>query len=89
MFYMSTKYPLAVPVKAGIEVINNLSLRCETSLSDDIKNYKDFSEVLFSAHAPIDVNGQRLNLASIDETFRSQSVERINRYIDSCSDFQM
>jgi sugar phosphate isomerase/epimerase len=84
---MSTKYPLAIPVKAGIDVIKELSLRCETSLRDDINNYKEFSEVLFSAHAPIDVNGQRLNLASIDENFRRQSVERINGYIDSCSNF--
>ena len=43
MFYMSTKYPLAVPVKAGLNVIKALSLRCETSLRDDITNYNDFS----------------------------------------------
>ena len=54
---MDTKYPLAIPVKAGMDVIKKFKLRSETSLRDDIKNYQDFSEVLFSAHAPIDVGG--------------------------------
>ena len=63
---MDTKYPLAIPVKAGMDVIKKFKLRSETSLRDDIKNYQDFSEVLFSAHAPIDVWGQRLNLAATD-----------------------
>ena len=42
---MDTKYPLAIPVKAGMDVIKKFKLRSETSLRDDIKNYQDFSEV--------------------------------------------
>ena len=84
---MDTKYPLAIPVKAGMDVIKKFRLRSETSLRDNIKNYQDFSEVLFSAHAPIDVGGQRLNVAATDETFRNNSINRINRYIDDCSIF--
>ena len=84
---MNTKHPLAVPVKAGLETINKFHLRAETSLSDDIKFFEDFSGVLFSAHAPIDVSGQRVNIAAVNETLRDISVERIKKYINGCSFF--
>ena len=81
------KYPLAVPVKAGLETINNYDLRSETSLRDDIEDYAEYSNVLFSAHAPIEVDGQRLNVASVDEEFKNYSIEVIKTYIDKCSVF--
>ena len=79
------KYPLAIPVKAGLDLINKYELRAETSLRDHVDDYVEYSNVLFSAHAPIEVDGQRLNVASIDKDFQQYSVDVIKTYIDRCA----
>ena len=71
-------YPLAIPVKAGLELINKYDLRSETSLRDHVDDYVEYTGVLFSAHAPIEIDGQRLNVASIDRDFREYSLSLIH-----------
>ncbi|MBA12378.1 MAG: TIM barrel protein [SAR202 cluster bacterium] len=80
-------YPLAIPVKAGLELINKYKLRSETSLRDHVDDYLEYADVLFSAHAPIEIDGQRLNVASIDRDFREYSIDVIKTYIDKCAMF--
>ena len=46
------KYPLAVPVKAGLKTINLFELRAETSLRDNVNDFREYADVLYSAHAP-------------------------------------
>ena len=81
------KYALAIPVKAGLEIINKYHLRSETSLKDHINDYVEYSDVLFSAHAPIEIDGQRLNVAAVDEEFKNYSIGIIKTYIDQCALF--
>ena len=46
------KYPLSIPVKAGLETIQEFGLRAETSLRDNVDDFSEYLPVLFSAHAP-------------------------------------
>ena len=43
------KYPLAVPVKAGLKTINLFELRAETSLRDNVNDFREYADVLYSA----------------------------------------
>ena len=72
------KYPLAIPVKAGLKNIESLNLRAETSLRDNIDDYKEYSSVLYSAHAPISLGEERLNIAATDSDFRDLSLSLIH-----------
>ena len=81
------KYPLAIPVKAGLDIIERLELRAETSLSDNVNDYRDYSSVLFSAHAPTSVGDERLNIAATDDEFRDLSISVFKDYLDRCGSF--
>ena len=81
------KYPLAIPVKAGLKNIESLNLRAETSLRDNIDDYKEYSSVLYSAHAPISLGEERLNIAATDSDFRDISISVFKDYIDRCATF--
>ena len=70
-------------MKTGLEVLRRLDLKCEASMSDDIETAGEFSEVLVSAHAPAQKDGQRLNVAATDEPFRRMSINHIIAYVDA------
>lgn len=81
------KYPLSVPVKAGLENIEKLGLRAETSLRDNVMDYVGFSSVLYSAHAPIKIGQELLNIAATDDKFRELSITTFKDYLDKCGTF--
>ena len=81
------KYPLAIPVKAGLDTIEKYKLRAESSLRDDIEDFPEYSSVLYSAHAPITIGDERLNIAAIDDGFRNLSLSIFKDYLDKCSLF--
>jgi len=81
------KYPLAVPIKAGLDIIERYKLRAESSLRDDIEDFPEYSSVLYSAHAPTTIGNERLNIAAIDDGFRDLSLSIFKDYLDKCSLF--
>ena len=81
------KYPLAAPVKTGLENIKRLKLRAETSLRDNVDDFTEFSSVLFSVHAPTSIGDERLNIAATDKEFRELSIAVFKDYIDRCAVF--
>ena len=81
------KYPLAVPVKAGLETINLLDLRAETSLRDNVNDFREYADVLYSAHAPTTIGEERLNIAATDADFRNECILVFKDYIDRYATF--
>ena len=81
------KYPLAVPVKAGLQNINEYDLRSETSLRDNVNDFREYADVLYSAHAPTTIGDERLNIAATDSDFRNECILVFKDYIDRCADF--
>ena len=81
------KFPLSVPVKAGLANIKRLGLRAETSIRDNVMDYMDFSSVLYSAHAPIRIGEELLNIAATDDEFRELSITTFKNYLDKCGTF--
>ncbi len=56
-------------------------------MSDDLKDVADLSDVMYSAHAPGTKGGIRLNIASVDDNYREESIAFIIDYIDRAKDF--
>ena len=81
------KYPLSIPVKAGLETIQEFGLRAETSLRDNVDDFTEYFPVLFSAHAPTTIGEERLNIAATDDEFRELSILVFKDYLDRCSNF--
>jgi len=81
------KYPLAVPVKAGLKTINLFELRAETSLRDNVNDFREYADVLYSAHAPTTIGEERLNIAATDRDFRNECISVFKDYIDRCAMF--
>ncbi|MCL0029293.1 sugar phosphate isomerase/epimerase [Dehalococcoidia bacterium] len=81
--YTDLAYPMAVPIKAGLENIKRFQLKAEAGMVNDIKAAGEFTDVLISAHAPSVMNGQRINVAATDATFRRMSIDHILAYIDA------
>ena len=81
------KYPLAVPVKAGLKTINLFELRAETSLRDNVNDFREYADVLYSAHAPTTIGEERLNIAATDREFRNECISVFKDYIDRCAMF--
>ena len=79
--YTELSYQLGVTPSAGLETLRRFGLNTEASMSDDINNMGDFSDVLVSAHAPAVIGDLRLNIASTDADFRATSVQVITDYI--------
>ncbi len=82
MTQMTLKHPLSVTMAAGLDNLERLRLNTESSMKDDIEAAGAFSQVLTSAHAPVKLGEQRLNYAATDESFRRQSIEQVERFID-------
>jgi len=87
MIMTRLKYPLAVPVKAGLQNINEYDLRSETSLRDNVNDFREYADVLYSAHAPTTIGDERLNIAATDSDFRNECILVFKDYIDRCADF--
>ncbi len=87
MIIPDLKHPLSIPVKAGLSTLQNLGLRAETSLRDNVADFYDYSSVLFSAHAPTTIGQERLNIAATDDEFRKLSIAVFTDYVDKCSTF--
>ena len=81
------KYPIAVPVKAGLKTINLFELRAETSLRDNVNDFREYADVLYSAHAPTTIGEERLNIAATDRDFRNECISVFKDYIDRCAMF--
>ena len=77
-----TVHPLAIPMRAGSDVLRRFGLNCESSLSDSIDDVDEYSEFLVSAHAPTTMNDMRLNIGAIDQEFRETSIRYLTEYID-------
>lgn len=84
---MNTQYKISAPVSAGLDNLLRLGLNSETSLRDDVSNFRDFSDVLTSAHAPTSLGNNRLNIASTDRDFLDTSMSLLFDYIDRCAEF--
>ena len=76
------RYPISAPIAVGIDNLNRLGLTAESSMSDDVDDVGDFSEVLISVHAPVMLGDLRLNLGATDAEFRERSIQEIIGYID-------
>ena len=81
------KHPLAVPINAGLDLIEKYNLRAESSLRDNIEEFPEYANVLYSAHAPTTIGRERLNIAAIDDEFRDLSLAIFKDYLDKCSLF--
>ena len=81
------KHPLSVPVKAGLDTLNRLGLRAETSQLDNVDDFRAFSEVLISAHAPTTIGEERINIASLEDDVRDLSISVLKDYLDRCSSY--
>ncbi len=80
--YTDLAYPMAAPIKAGLENLKRLRLKAEAGMAVDIRAAGEFADVLISAHAPSDKDGQRLNVAATDAPFRRMSIDHILAYVD-------
>ena len=57
-------------------------MNAEASAADNIQAAGDFSDILISGHAPIDIDGIRLNIGALDDEFQEFSISQIVDYID-------
>ena len=87
MLVPQLKYPLAIPAKAGLDVLQKFGLRAETSLIENVDEFTEYESVLFSAHAPTKLGEEVLNIAATDDEFRELSIAVFKDYLDRCGAF--
>ncbi len=80
-----TKNPISIPAKAGEKIIQKYHFGSESGVADseNLDSFKNLKNLLTSAHAPQDIDGIRLNIASESKRFRDYSISVIKKFIDS------
>lgn len=82
-----TKYPIAVRMEAGRDVLERLRLTCESKIDQSIDDMSRMSDLMTSAHAPTMKAGARLNVGATDEEFRQDSIQEMLTFIDTAARF--
>ena len=85
---MTSNYRLSVPLKAGLDNIKRLNLTVEAGIALDSEQLSHYGARIITAHAPYSRSGMgRLNIATVDDDFRGQSIKILEEHLHKASSF--